>query len=110
MKRSIHARRPSRTLLSVALATCLVAVVPNAFAQSTGGSLRGQVSTAAGPQPNATVTAINLDTGLVRSVTANGVGVYTLAGLPPGRYRIDAEAGGQKVSRTVVVQVAQQAQ
>lgn len=108
MKRSIHPRRPSRTLLSAALASCLLMTAPVVFAQSANGTLRGQVTTSSGPAANATVTATNLGTGVVRTVTASASGAYSLVGLPPGQYRIDVNAGGATTSRTVTVQVAQQ--
>src|SRR5688500_12559285 len=108
MKRSIHPRRPSRTLLSAALASCLLLTAPQVCAQPANGTLRGQVTTSSGPAANATVTATNLANGNVRTVTASGTGAYSLVGLPPGQYRIDVNAGGATVSRTVTVQVAQQ--
>ena len=109
MKRTNHHRRPTRTLLSCALASCLVLAAPQVFAQSANGSLRGQVTSQAGPAADATITATNLANGTVRSVTSSATGGYTLAGLPPGTYRIDVSAAGATTSRTVTVQVGQQA-
>ena len=109
MKRTTPTRRPVRTLLSCALAGCLVFGAPPLLAQSANGTLRGQVTGAAGPAANASVTATNLATGVTRSVSAGATGGYTLAGLPPGDYRIDVTAGGVATSRVVTVQVAQQA-
>ncbi|HEY0310348.1 MAG TPA: TonB-dependent receptor, partial [Luteimonas sp.] len=98
---------PTPTLLACALAGCL-AFAPAAFAQSTSATLRGQVSTAAAPAP-ARITATNVATGLTRSVQAGSDGSYTLAGLPPGTYRVEVSAGGASSTRTVVLAVGQTA-
>ena len=42
----------------------------------------------------ATVTATQMETGLVRSVTTNEDGLYRLIKLPPGTYKVKAEANG----------------
>lgn len=110
MKHASHRRPPHRSLLSAALASCLVLAGAPAFAQSASGSVRGQVTSSAGPAASATVTATNLGNGTTRTVSAGADGRYTLAGLPPGSYRIDVEAGGATTSRTIVVQVGEQAQ
>lgn len=101
--------RPIPTLLSCALASCLVLVVPQVMAQSASGSLRGQVTSEAGPATNASITATNVATGTVRRVGAGADGNYVLAGLPPGTYRIDVEADGATTSRMVTVRVGQAA-
>jgi hypothetical protein len=44
--------------------------------------------------PGVTVTATNLATNQSRSVVTNEEGRYTLAGLPPGRYSLQAELSG----------------
>ena len=84
---------PTPTLLACALAGCL-AFAPTAFAQSTSATLRGQVSAAGAPAP-ARITATNVATGLTRSVQAGSDGSYTLAGLPPGTYRVEVSADGR---------------
>ena len=102
--------RPTRKLLSCALASCLMlGVAPAVFAQSTSATLRGQVSADSAPAADAKVTATNVNTGLTRSVQANAAGGYSLAGLPPGTYRIDVQAGGQASSQTVILRVGQTA-
>lgn len=101
--------RPTPTLLACALASCLFAAATPAFAQSTAATVRGQVTVDAGPAAQAKVTATNVDTGLVRSVQATASGNYSVAGLPPGTYRIDVEAAGQTTSKVVALQVGQTA-
>ena len=56
--------RPTRKLLTCALASCLMlSAAPAAWAQSTGATLRGQVSADSAPATDARVTATNLATG-----------------------------------------------
>lgn len=106
MKHKSNASHPTPKLLACALAGCLAAMAaPGAFAQSTSATLRGQVIA----QSGATITASNVATGLTRSVQANADGRYTLAGLPPGTYRIDVSAGGASSSRNVTLAVGQTA-
>jgi len=57
------------------------------WAQSAESTLRGHA------QPNAVITAKNVETGATRHTTASNDGSYTLAGLPPGNYHVDAGSG-----------------
>lgn len=100
---------PARRLLSCALASCLVLGAAPAFAQSTGATIRGQVMADSAPAGQAQVTATNLATGLTRSVQSAASGSYSLAGLPPGTYRVDVNAGGKTSSQNITVQVGQTA-
>ncbi|MCD7097278.1 TonB-dependent receptor [Stenotrophomonas sp. MMGLT7] len=104
---SNHRRHPARRLLSCALASCLLLGAAPAFAQSTAATIRGQVSLDSAPAAAATVTATNLATGLTRSVQSGANGNYSVAGLPPGSYRIDVSADGKTRSQNVTVQVGQ---
>jgi len=96
MKHKTSHRRPTRKLLTCALASCLMLSAP-AFAQSSNATLRGKAP--AGAQ----VTATNTATGLSRKVVANADGSYALVGLPPGTYKVDAGAGTEQ---TVTLAVA----
>ena len=103
-------RRPARNLLAAAMLSCMaLAVAPAAFAQSTAATIRGQVTIDSAPAPDARVTATNLATGLTRTVQSSASGSYSLAGLPPGVYRVDVTAGGRSSSQNVTVQVGQTA-
>ena len=101
--------RPIPSLLSVALASCLAITAPAVLAQSTSATLRGVVTADAAPTADAVITATNVATGLTRSVQSAANGGYSLAGLPPGSYRIDVNAGGKTSSRTVTLAVGQTA-
>ena len=106
---SSRSRQPARRLLSCALASCLVLGAAPAFAQSTAATIRGQVMADSTPAAAATVTATNISTGLTRTVQTGQNGSYSVAGLPPGNYRIDVDANGQTSSQTLTVQVGQTA-
>jgi hypothetical protein len=67
------------------------------FAQSQAGSgqIAGQVADTNGAAvPNATVKVTNKGTGLERTATSNGDGLFNIVLLPPGTYTVVAEASG----------------
>jgi outer membrane receptor protein involved in Fe transport len=68
-----------------------------AWAQSASATLRGKAP------PNSEVTAKNIATGLTRRTTSQTDGAYSLVGLPPGSYKVDAGAGTET---SVVLSVA----
>ncbi len=105
-----HYPRPThrRQMLACALASCLAMMGGNAFAQSTAATVRGQVTVGAAPVA-AEITATNIATGFKRTVSAGADGSYSLLGLPPGDYRIDAVAGTKSVSHTVTLRIGQTA-
>ncbi|MGH9947286.1 MAG: TonB-dependent receptor domain-containing protein [Pyrinomonadaceae bacterium] len=77
------------------LAICLFLGSAAAFAQSQAAAsdLRGTVVDQNGAViPGATITARNIGTGITRTTTSGGDGVYTLIALPPGEYEITTEA------------------
>ena len=93
-----NTKRYNRSLLSCALATCLMLGAAPAMAQSTAATLRGQATA------GATVSVTNVETGLSRSATVNANGGYAIPGLPPGTYRVEGGAGG---ARTITLAVGQ---
>lgn len=101
--------RLNRKLLSCALASCLAMAAGGALAQSTGATLRGQVTADSAAASGASVTATNTQTGFTRTVQSGANGGYNLAGLPPGSYKIDVTAAGKTTSKTVTLQVGQTA-
>jgi outer membrane receptor protein involved in Fe transport len=90
-------RTPSRSVLAIALAGCMVASVPS-FAQSSNATLRGQVAAA---QAGTEVTATNTATGATRRVPVSANGSYTIVGLSPGTYTVEAGGSAQTVTLTV---------
>ncbi len=94
-------------LLACALASCFLIAAPVLHAQSTSATLRGHVTATTGAAANVEVVATNADTGLIRRVQSNADGDYSLAGLPPGTYRIDVSAGGATTSKTVLLRIGQ---
>lgn len=70
------------------------------FAQSTTGTILGQVTDPLGAViPNAHVTVTNTLTGEIHTATSNEGGQYVVPHLPVGAYRVEALASGFK--RTV---------
>ena len=82
--------RLSRSKLSLWIATMLVS--GGAFAQSTTGSIVGQVPAGMGD----TVT-VQSDNGLQRDVLVDGRGRYTASQLPLGNYKVILKHNGQVV-------------
>lgn len=76
--------------LTLALLFVVLSFV-SASAQTVSGTLRGTITDSNGAAvPNATVTVTSTETGLERTATASGEGVYNFAFLPIGSYRIVA--------------------
>jgi len=89
---------PARSLLCCALATSLFAAMP-AMAQTSTAILRGQVAQA---QAGTEVIVTNTATGSVRRAQVAANGNYTIVGLPPGTYTVEANG----IKRNVTLQVA----
>ena len=66
-------------------------------------SVQGRVSDATGAViPSATVTAVNVETGVSRTTTGSATGDYSITLLPPGDYTVTAEHSGfQKSAKKV---------
>jgi hypothetical protein len=77
-------------------------------AQTVTSTLQGRISDTTGAViPEASVTALNADTGLKRTVTANAVGEYQIGGLPPGDYTVNVEKQGfQKSAKKIHLDLA----
>ena len=73
----------------------ICAVSTALFAQTNYATLGGTVSDASGALiPGVTITARNVDTGIVTVVISNETGAYQFAALQPGKYRVTAELPG----------------
>src|SRR5260370_16073392 len=77
-------------------------------AQTVTSTLQGRISDATGAViPGASVTALNADTGLKRTITGNAVGEYQIGGLPPGDYTVNVEKQGfQKSAKKIHLDLA----
>src|SRR5882724_4987354 len=91
-----------RQVLVAAVLVLFLCAIP-ALAQSST-SLNGRVADQSGSLiPGARVQADNLDTNLSYPTTTNEAGIYNIATLPPGTYRITVEKDGfQRVIRSNV--------
>src|SRR5262245_37122717 len=82
----------------VATIVALLAVIsPSLSSAQVGGSgtIQGTVlDNSGGAVPGATVTATNVDTGIETIRQTTQAGVYSLAPLPPGRYRVTITLDG----------------
>ncbi|MCA1601223.1 MAG: carboxypeptidase regulatory-like domain-containing protein [Acidobacteria bacterium] len=87
----------SKKMRLCSLVFLVVALSATGLAQSQAGSgqIGGQVTDSnAAAVPNATVKVTNKGTGLERTVTTSGDGLYTVVLLPPGSYTVVAESSG----------------
>jgi Carboxypeptidase regulatory-like domain len=85
---------------------CSAAVLP-ARAQTAAGEITGLVRDQAGAAvPGATITVTETRTNLRRVVVSTGDGVYTVASLAPGEYRLDIELAGFKPVRREGIRLA----
>ncbi|HEU4520614.1 MAG TPA: carboxypeptidase-like regulatory domain-containing protein, partial [Thermoanaerobaculia bacterium] len=87
-------RDPAPICRSILILSLLILLpLSSAFAQSATATLRGTVHDESGNIfPGAEITATNLDRGYRQTTVAGADGNYVLAGLAPGRYRIDVAA------------------
>jgi len=87
------------------ICTILAFLSSSALAQY-GASLEGTVTDKSGAVvAGATVTVTNQATGVSRNTVSGESGFYRIAGLPPGRYRVDVEGASFKKSSTSDVEV-----
>lgn len=94
-------KRPQRTVLAAAVASCLMMGAPNVEAQSANSNLRGLVSSDTGPAANTEVVATNAATGVVSKTQTDDNGRYVLIGLPPGTYVVKAGDASNVVTLSV---------
>ncbi len=89
----------SRSLIATAVATVLAAPSVS-WAQTSDATLRGTAAA------NSEITARNVATGALRRTKADASGNYTLVGLTPGTYRVDAGPGTEAVVTLSVASTA----
>jgi hypothetical protein len=91
--------------LAVALLVVAFATAPG-FAQGINGALTGKVTDEQGlALPGVSVTATNQSTGFLRSAQTDASGVYTINGLPFGRYDVKANLAGFSAQTAKAVSV-----
>ena len=96
-----------RTLVLGALTLLLTSTA--SWAQLSTAQLSGRVADESGAVlPGVTVTVVQVDTGLTRSVTTDANGTYVLPNLPTGPYRLEAALQGFRTyaQTGIVLQVA----
>jgi hypothetical protein len=77
------------------LASLLVLSASPLNAQQQLGAIQGTVTDQTrSVLPGVAVTVTNLDTGISRSVSTNDAGIYRVASLDPGRYKVQMELQG----------------
>ncbi len=97
MKRQMSLRGGAAAVMLYALLLSLFA--NSAFAQTGASTVRGTVLDQQGAiVAGATVTLTNPEKNFVRTQTSNESGGYVFTAVPPGTYRIEAEAQGFKKS------------
>ena len=102
-----HAMRLAAALLSATAMATIVAAP--AHAQESNASLRGTITV--GGQPISQISAVEVDTGIRRTVTAGPDGSYNFASLRPGSYRLElVTPAGTRTTDTFTLEVAQNAQ
>lgn len=103
-------RRCWRACICSGAAVLVAALLLATPALAQYGQIEGQVVDSTGAVlPGATVTAVNQDTGVSRSSTADATGDYRLPALLPGTYTVRAELSGfQTVETTGVILTIQQ--
>jgi outer membrane receptor protein involved in Fe transport len=95
--------RYQRMLFAAAIATALIisAGMPSvSWAQSADATLRGKAGA------NADVVARNIATGVTRRTKASEDGTYTIPGLQPGTYQVDAGPGTETTITLTVASTA----
>ena len=92
-------------VFAVAVLSIVFASGPISAQTSGNGNINGTLTDQSGAAvPNATIVVLNSDTGVSRTLTTNGDGVYTATFLQPGHYEVTAGGNGfGKVNRKNLV-------
>jgi hypothetical protein len=100
----------ARRMGHVRLAIAVIVLMGTAHAQSVAGVVRGAIADPSGaPVPGTTVTLTRQGTGAQSSAVSNARGEFTIAAVPPGEYRLEAEHQGfVKYARPLIVEVDQE--
>src|SRR5438477_8847544 len=86
-------------LCGIAAAILALLFTGAAVAQTGDAEITGLIKDPSGSAvPGASVVLANQDTGVARSITTDGDGMYRFYPVPPGRYSIKVEVAGFKTS------------
>jgi Carboxypeptidase regulatory-like domain/TonB dependent receptor len=111
----VKKQRTQSVFTCLKMLSCMAAILlacSQAQAQMATAELAGNVLDTSGAAiPNATVTAINVGTGIAHSTVSEKGGDYVITDLPPGDYTLTVEAAGfRKLEQSgVSLQINQQA-
>jgi hypothetical protein len=98
--------RPSHIIAALLLLVLLISGSA-LFAQTATGEVSGTITDPTGAfVAGAKVTLTNRDTGISRTTTTNGSGLYVFINLQPGRYVLVAEQAGFKKAETALFELA----
>ena len=99
--------RASVHVYSLSVVALLIATPPIVRAQIAGAEITGAVADQAGAAvPGATVTVSNVATDQTRLTASTDEGMYAVAGLAPGEYRVEITLPGFKTVRRNGIRVA----
>ena len=105
------ARRPRSAgpAARLGLAIALIFWIGTAHAQTVAGLVRGVIADPSGaPVSGTAVTLTRQETGAQRSAVSDARGEFTIAAVPPGEYRLEAQHQGfLKYVRTLIMEVGQ---
>jgi hypothetical protein len=90
-------RKPFHSLCALVMMLCMGfgAIPAMAQSQASTGQIAGAVVDSQGAAvPNAAIKATNTQTGLARTATSSEEGLFSIVLLPPGMYKVSAEASG----------------
>ena len=96
MVNTLWRRLPLTSLFVLALVLAMQVMLPEGcLGQADQGAITGYIKDTSGAAiPNADVTVTNLDTGLALQAKTNGTGVYVVAPVKIGNYKVSATASG----------------
>ena len=90
----------------IAIVSVLLLVISIGRAQTTNASIYGSILDSSGAAvPKASVTALNLRTGVALSTASNDSGIYIFPSLLPGEYSVSAEAAGFRKALSLGIQL-----